>query len=98
MIETSPGDLETVKKILAEYVPGFEVRVFGSRLIGQAKSYSDLDIAVVGKDKMAQTVFIKLKDAFQESNLPFRVDVIDWHRISPEFQKIIAREYEVIQS
>ncbi len=97
MIDVKEKDLNTVKEILKEYVPGFEVRVFGSRVEGRAKLYSDLDLAIVGKDRIAKSVLIQLKDAFQESDLPFRVDVVDWNRISPEFRDIIARNYIVIQ-
>ncbi len=96
MIDISPDDLITVKRILAKHVPCLEVRVFGSRVNGCAKSYSDLDLAIVAKDKIPQEVLIELKEAFQESSLPLRVDVLDWQRISPEFQKIIAQKYIVI--
>ncbi|MDI6780950.1 MAG: hypothetical protein QME49_02395 [bacterium] len=34
--------------------------------------------------------------AFSESDLPFRVDVLDWHVISPEFKGVIEAGYEVI--
>ena len=96
MIDAAPDDLIVIKKILSKHVPGLEVRVFGSRVNGGAKPYSDLDLAIVGKDKIPQEVFIELKYAFHESSLSFRIDVLDWHRISPEFQKIIGQKYIVI--
>ena len=37
-------------------------------------------------------------EAFEASDLPFRVDVLDWHRISESFHKVIEQAYEVIQS
>ena len=40
----------------------------------------------------------RLIEAFQESTLPFRVDVLDWHEASPAFQAIITREYEIVQT
>ena len=39
----------------------------------------------------------QLKEAFEESGLPIRVDVLDWHAISDAFKNVIAEEYEVIQ-
>ena len=86
----------TVKKILAQYVPGSEIRAFGSRITSATKPYSDLDLAIVAQDKIPHEVLMALKDAFQESSLPFRVDVLDWQRISPEFREVIARKYIVI--
>ena len=39
----------------------------------------------------------RLKEAFEESDLPFRVDVLDWHAISDRFHKVIEKKYEVLQ-
>jgi predicted nucleotidyltransferase len=48
MIDLNPDQLEEVKAILRRLVPECEVRVFGSRIPGRARSFSDLDIAVLG--------------------------------------------------
>ena len=39
----------------------------------------------------------RLKAAFEESDLPFRVDLLDWHAIPEHFRATITRRYEVIQ-
>ena len=97
MIDLRPHHLEKVRSILARHASHCEVRAFGSRVNGKAKSYSDLDLAVVGSGKLSDDTLRWLREAFEESDLPFRVDVLDWHAISPSFQKVIEREYEVIQ-
>jgi predicted nucleotidyltransferase len=97
MIDLAPPYLEKVRSILSEYVPGCEVRAFGSRLTGTARHYSDLDLAVASAVKLSDDTLRHLKEAFEESDLPFRVDVLDWHTISPEFQRIIEKQYDVIQ-
>ena len=97
MINLTPQCLEKVRTILAHHVPQCEVRAFGSRVSGTAKSYSDLDLAVVSSGKLDDDILRHLKEAFEESDLPFRVDVLDWHDISPEFQQVIEKEYEVVQ-
>ena len=33
-----------------------------------------------------------IKEKFQESDIPFKVDVVDFHSISKDFQKLISRE------
>jgi hypothetical protein len=56
---------------------------------GGPKKYSDLDLAFVcdgGLDPRTRTL---LEDAFSESDLPFRVDVIDYRAVSSEFRAII---------
>ena len=96
MINAPAHDLEVVKQILRRYFPGAEARVFGSRAGGNAKPYSDLDIGIVGAAKLDARALAGAKEEFEESDIPFRVDVLDWHRISEEFRQIIARHYEVL--
>ena len=72
MIDLPPSQLEAVKRILAERVPECEVRAFGSRINQTAKKWSDLDLAVVGLDKLGQHALYDLKEAFEESTLPIR--------------------------
>ena len=97
MIDLASPHLDKVRAILGAYVPQCEVRAFGSRVNGIAKNYSDLDLAVVGSRPLSDDTLRRLKEAFEESDLPFRVDVLDWHATSPEFQKVIERQSEVIQ-
>ena len=97
MIDLNPNHLETVRRILAEQVPDCEVRAFGSRVTWTAKDYSDLDLAIVGARALDSDRLRLLKEAFEESDLPFRVDVLDWHGISDRFRRVIERKYEVLQ-
>ena len=53
-------------------------------------------MAVVGEEKLDWHVIANLKYAFEESDLPYRVDVLDWHSTSPEFRKVIEKGYEVV--
>ncbi|HDL86720.1 MAG TPA: nucleotidyltransferase domain-containing protein [Candidatus Acetothermia bacterium] len=97
MIDIKPAHLKTVEHILAEHVPACEVRAFGSRVAGRSKVYSDLDLAVVCQKNLSAECLRHLKEAFEESDLPFRVDVLDWNRTSESFRKVIEQGYEVIQ-
>ncbi len=93
MIDITHEHLTIVQQILQQYVPGVPVWIFGSRIKGTAKSYSDLDLVIIDRQKMPLGIFYKIKDAFEESTLPYRVDVLDWHRISPDFRKVIQQDY-----
>ena len=97
MIELTHQELSTVQYLIATYFPHVEARVFGSRYHGTAKPYSDLDITLVGEQKLDWLQVSRLREAFAESDLPWRVDVLDWHAISAEFQQIIEQGYEVIR-
>ena len=87
MIDLNPNHLTTVERILAEHVPECQVRAFGSRATWTAKDYSDIDLAVVGEGPLDWRTLGRLKEAFEESSLPMRVDLLDWHDISDSFQK-----------
>ena len=97
MIDVPPQHLETIQKILAAHVPGREVRAFGSRVTGSAVVTSDLDLAVMGEGRLDRRTKMLLREAFEESDLPFRVDVLDYNAISAEFQTVIDQQYEVMQ-
>lgn len=97
MIDISPADEMIVNAILKKHVAKCEVRAFGSRHKWTAKSYSDLDLAIVGTAKLDKSVIYALQEAFEESELSFRVDVLDWYAISDEFRQIIEQGYSVIQ-
>ena len=97
MIDLDPKYLETVQHILTEHAPGCEVRAYGSRVKWTAKDYCDLDLAIIGSEPFSRRRLRQLKEAFEESDLPIRVDVLDWHAIPDGFKKAIAEEYEVIQ-
>ena len=54
---------------------------------GRAKKYSDLDLAVMGEQPLSFTTMASLTDAFSDSDLPYRVDILDWAATSPTFQR-----------
>ncbi len=97
MIDLAVDELEIVKRLLSEHAPDCEVRVFGSRVNGSTKPYSDLDLVIVGEDRIDNQQLSDLREAFAESDLPFRVDLLDWAQISAEFRTVIEKGFEIIQ-
>lgn len=92
-IDLRPDHAKIVHEIIARYLPaGVSVRVFGSRAKWTAKPHSDLDLALKGKQPLPRSVLGDLAEAFSESDLPFRVDVVDWHTVAPSFQAVIDRD------
>ncbi len=89
LIDISPENWRIVRDILQRHVPDREVWAFGSRAKWTAKEFSDLDIAVIGDEPLSIGVMAELSESFQESALPFKVDVVDWAVITPSFRKII---------
>ena len=97
MIDLKKHYLVELKNIISQNIPNIKVIMFGSRVSGKSKQYSDIDLAIISDNKVDWRVIEKLKSAFSESNLPYMVDIVDWHAISEEFQKVILEKFEVIQ-
>lgn len=87
---------EVVGSILHKHIPGVEVRVFGSRVNGNAKPYSDLDMALMVEESIPINTLAQLKAAFSESTLPFKVDLIEWNSASEGFKTLIDARFESI--
>jgi predicted nucleotidyltransferase len=97
MIDVTAQQLKTILGIINRFIPGCEVRVFGSRFKHTAKRHSDLDLILVADKRIDFKLLWKAKESLEESDIPFRVDIIDWNAISAEFKRSIGSEYEVIQ-
>lgn len=78
MNDISPHHLEIVKAILRKHIPNREVWYFGSRATGKAKQYSDLDLAIIGTTPLTLTQLALLEYDFDQSDLPYKVDLVDW--------------------
>jgi predicted nucleotidyltransferase len=96
-IDLEAGQLQEVRRILAQMVPGIPVWAFGSRVTGKAKKFSDLDIALASDRPTPKDKLWDLRDSFSESDLPFRVDVIDLASVSPEFKSAVMARHVALQ-
>ena len=96
-IDLNPQDWQEVCHILKTLVPEYPVWAFGSRVKGTAKAYSDLDLAIITEQPLSLTKMAILKEAFDESTLSIRIDIVDWATTSETFRKIIEHDKVVVQ-
>ncbi len=96
-IDIRPDHWELVRCILQKHVPQYPVWAFGSRAKWTAKEYSDLDLCVISDQFLGFNTLAALADDFSESDLPWKVDVVDWATTSASFRKIIERDKVVVQ-
>lgn len=87
---------EIVKKYAVDQT--YRVVVFGSRATGQAKKYSDLDVALIGHNPVSNRVMAYLSEALDNSSLPYTVDIIDFNKASPRLQSQIQTQGQEIQA
>ena len=95
-IDMNPKARRTIKELLQRHLPGVTVWAYGSRVKWTARPNSDLDLVVfAGKEQRGDVA--TLREAFDESNLPFRVDVFIWNEVPEKFREEIREGYVVVQ-
>lgn len=62
-----------------------------------AKPYSDLDLAIIGESALPLSLMAAMEHDFTESDLPFKVDLVDWASTSPAFRAIIESHRVVLR-
>ena len=97
-LDLRPDHWKIVRDALRQHVPDREVLAFGSRATWTAKDYSDLDIAIMGEESLPLRTASALSEALIDSDLPFRVDIVDWASTDESFRAIIARDGVAVQS
>ena len=97
-VDLRPDHWAIVRSALRRHVPDREVLVFGSRATWTAKDYSDLDLAIMGEEPLSLHAASALSEALGESDLPFKVDVVDWARIHDDFRRVIRRYGVAVQA
>ena len=80
-------DLGTIKKILRDHEGIF---VFGSRVKGNYKRFSDLDLCF--KKDLPEHKIQLLREKFENSDLAFKVEFIFYNKIDADFKKRIDQE------
>lgn len=63
----------------------------------KAKPFSDLDLAVIAEQPLSLAVSAGLSEDFSNSDLPWKVDVVDWATTGESFRQIIERDKVVLQ-
>ena len=87
---------DVVQAFLQRFVPETRVWAYGSRVTGKSSASSDLDLVVFSSEEQSASVS-ELREAFEESNLPFRVDLFVWDQVPETFKPNILKDHTVIQ-
>ncbi len=95
VIDITAEEREVVLDLLQRYLPGVEAWVYGSRAKWTSQPQSDLDLVVFATPEQSRGVG-DLREAFEESNLPFRVDLFVWSEVPEQFHQEIERDHVVL--
>ena len=84
--------LQQVRSVVASVAEKANVQVylFGSWVRGEERVTSDIDLAIEGED--ASEMAMQVREALEESNIPYRVDVVNLVEASPALLANVRKE------
>ena len=88
-VEAQLKYLEEAKHIVLSFdeIKEYAVFVFGSRADGTAHQRSDIDIGILGKQALPAFIKLDIEEQLEESNIPLRVDFVDFNKVDQAFKK-----------
>jgi len=92
MLQLETKHQKIIRNILSKYP--YHFYAYGSRVKGTARKFSDLDLCY--QENIPDSLVFEIKDEFTESNLPFIVELVNWKRMRPTFQKMIKKDLVLI--
>ena len=80
---------QNIKEIIYKFLKpqDYQIFIFGSRVAGEAGEFSDFDIGISGSKHLTLKKLALIKEAFEESDLPYMVDIIDFSTVTPYFKE-----------
>ena len=88
--------LQYILEQIKSYIPDSTIWVFGSRIKGSHRPSSDLDLAVLCDKETAKRQLLRLNEIFIESDIPFKIQLLDFYRLPVNIQKNIKKQYFVL--
>jgi predicted nucleotidyltransferase len=92
-IQMNKVDWKILQQILNKHPYTFYA--YGSRVKGNARKYSDLDICYYD---VPDLVIGDIYEELENSDLPFIVELVAWKNMRPAFQKMIKKDLVLICS
>lgn len=91
----SKEHLELIKSILEKYLANklkSKIYLYGSRSTGKNKNFSDIDLALKLNDQETNSLIAKIKNDLEDSELPYKVDLVNWDEIAKEYLPQIKKQ------
>lgn len=97
-ISVYESSLELLKDMARDVFKGEDVTVilFGSRGRGDYLGTSDMDVGILPRKEVSKSKITLFRERIENSNIPYKVDVVDLSRASKEFTQKVLKEGVVI--
>lgn len=86
--------ISEIKKIIFQFLnpQKDKVFIFGSRAIGNGRKFSDIDIGIESHKKISEELVEDIQEKFEESDLPYTVDVVNFSQVSDRFRDVAKQK------
>lgn len=78
--------------LISALLPKVKIYLFGSRAREKNHETSDIDIALDAGEKMTLVDVGEVREILNATNIPYKIDVVDFHRVYPAMQEMILKE------
>jgi predicted nucleotidyltransferase len=87
-------DIALVRRIIRRYLPPemADVYLFGSRARGEARRFSDIDVAVKAKRPLPPGLLSLVREELEQSNCLLEVDLVDMNEAGETLVAAVSRE------
>ena len=92
MNEINSETKQKIISIIKALMPTAKIYLFGSRARGTARKWSDIDIALDVGHAVPLTAIDELISMFQATNIPYKIEIVDFHQVNPDMQNAIKNE------
>lgn len=83
---------DKIIKLLSALFPEAKIYLFGSRATGRNQPMSDIDVAIDSGKQLPIAGVDEANAVMAALNIPYKVDIVDFHHISPTMQGLILKE------
>lgn len=91
MIDLEQKYIDFIKQSVSSCLKNYKLYIFGSRVKNKAKQYSDIDIAI-DSNELTGEIKTKLAFIFENSTIPYEVDIVDLNNVSDTFKSLIKQD------
>lgn len=86
--------IASIKKITFRFLDpkDFKVFIFGSRALGTNRKFSDIDLGIESEKEIPVGLKFEMEEAFENSDLPYKVDIVDFSKVSEDFKNIAKKK------
>ena len=86
---------EKIVSLIAALMPDVKIYLFGSRARQTHSEWSDIDLALDAGHVLPNVKVDEVKSVLEATNMPYKVDVLDFHSVSADMQASIKRDGKI---